>query len=384
MEALALLEPLGPSPELVAALADVARVDAIQGRSEDAIVLAERALGLAAELGLPRPARALGARAMARANLGDPEGPLDFREAIDLATEAGQGREVAMLHNNLGLDLFAFEGPDAALTVLRDGIAYAKARGLTESLDALTGSSLEVLFDTGDHGEALALAAEIAPRLEASGDVFDLNGVRVAQARILALRGEGAAEGVEWLDWLEASSRELGGPEDIVMGLASATMRRASLGQGEPAAALLAELESFPGSRDNEAYSAFLPAMVRTALGIGHPELAERLVSGLEPRSPYAEHALVSAKAALTEARGDLPAAAEAYEDAADRWDRFGVVPEKAFALLGQGRCLIGLSRPTEAAPVLRRAREIFEPLQAAPALAETDALLNQTTALSS
>ena len=86
--------------------------------------------------------------------------------------------------------------------------------------------------------------------------------------------------------------------------------------------------------------------MVRTALGIGEPALAERLVSGLEPRYPYAEHALVAANAALTEARGDLQAAADAYADAADRWERFGVVPEQAFALLGQGRCLLGLSRP--------------------------------------
>ena len=48
------------------------------------------------------------------------------------------------------------------------------------------------------------------------------------------------------------------------------------------------------------------------------------------------------------------------------------------------GRCLIGLSRPTEAAAVLQQAREIFERLKAAPALAETDALLQQATARSS
>ena len=46
VEALALLEPLGPSPELVAAaLADVARVDAVQGRPEDAVVVAEQGAG---------------------------------------------------------------------------------------------------------------------------------------------------------------------------------------------------------------------------------------------------------------------------------------------------------------------------------------------------
>jgi hypothetical protein len=124
--------------------------------------------------------------------------------------------------------------------------------------------------------------------------------------------------------------------------------------------------------------------MVRTALGIGEPALAERLVAGLEPRYPYAEHALVAANASLTDARGDLQTAAIAYADAADRWERFGVVPEQAFALLGQGRCLLGLARPTEAAPILQHAREIFERLGATPALAETDALLQEGTAISS
>jgi hypothetical protein len=103
-----------------------------------------------------------------------------------------------------------------------------------------------------------------------------------------------------------------------------------------------------------------------------------------ETRTPYAKHALLAAEATMSEAHGDLQAAAEAHADAADRWDRFGVVPEQAFALLGQGRCLIGLSRPTEAATVLQHARGIFTRLQAAPALAETDALLQQATARSS
>ncbi len=97
-----------------------------------------------------------------------------------------------------------------------------------------------------------------------------------------------------------------------------------------------------------------------------------------------AEHPLVAANAALIEARGELQAAADAYTDAAGRWERFGVVPEQAFALLGQGRSLLGLARPTEVAPVLQHAREIFDQLGAAPALAETDALLKKALAISS
>jgi tetratricopeptide (TPR) repeat protein len=250
-------------------------------------------------------------------------------------------------------------------------------------LDLLQQSTVEGLADAGDHEEAFALAAEIAPRLEASGDVWDLAAIRAAQVRLFALQGE-AAPLVDGLEWLEPAARGTGDPQVVAAGLGAAAVARAGLGQDESAAHLLAELESYPGVRESQSYQVILPAIVRAALRIGEPALAERLVAGLEPLYPYAEYALVAANAALTEARGDLQAAADAYADAADRWERFGVVPEEAFALLGQGRCLVALSRPTEAAAVLQQAREIFERLKAAPALVETDALLAQTIALSS
>src|SRR5438876_9679037 len=116
--------------------------------------------------------------------------------------------------------------------------------------------------------------------------------------------------------------------------------------------------------------------MVRTALQLRDYTLAEQLVAGSGGPWPYARHALVAANAALAEARADLQAAADAYADAADRWRRFGVVEEEGFALLGQGRCLLGLSRPADADPVLQQARSILERLHAGPALAETDALI--------
>ena len=122
--------------------------------------------------------------------------------------------------------------------------------------------------------------------------------------------------------------------------------------------------------------------MVRTALTIGNPELAERLVAGVEPRTTIAEHALVAVHAALAEAGGDAQAAADGYAEAAERWQQFGVIPEQAYALLGQGRCLTALGQPAEATRALVQAREIFDTLKAAPALAETDALLDQASAL--
>ena len=315
---------------------------------------------------------------MARADLGDPGGLEDFREAIELATEAGQGLEVALLHNNLGVRLWFFEGPAASLEVLRAGIAYARARGLVT--DTLTQSSLDDLVDTGEHDEVLEIAAESVPRLEASGDVWDLMALRCAQARIHALRGKGA-EVTEMLSWLESSARESEDPEFVVSGLGSAALVRSGLGQSEAAGALLAELEAYPGARDNTFYPVLLTTMMRTALSIGEADLAARLVADYEARTPYSAHAVAAANAMLAEARGDLAAASVAYADVAARWERFGVVTEHAFALLGEGRCLASLDRPMEAAPVLRQARGILEHLGAEPALAQTNAILRRVNA---
>ncbi len=382
-EAMALLEPLAPGPEFVTALTELARVEALQGRSQEAIRLAEQSLALGEQLGLERSARALGYLGLARAELGDSSGLEAMREAIRLATQAGQGREAALLYNNLGIALWTLEGPVQALEAMHAGIAFAQPRGLTEIAHANTTSTLDPLIDTGQLEEALEVAARTLDRVE-NEDLYDLLLARSAQARILTLRGQ-AAQVTGFLDWIETTSRTAGSMVAIAHGLGASALTHAALGQhNDRAAALLAEIASTPGASEKTQHTSYLPAMVRAALAIGDRDLAARLTSRLEPRTPYVEHALVAANAALAEAQGDYHAAAQAYADATARWRQFGVVPEHAFALQGQGRCLLILGRPREAAPVLRNARGIFDQLGAAPALAETDTLLEQAVALSS
>jgi class 3 adenylate cyclase/tetratricopeptide (TPR) repeat protein len=370
-EALELLEPLGPSPDLAAALGEVARAEALNGRNESAIRSADRALETAEDLGLPRPARALGYRGMARAGGGDPGGLEDLREAIALAAEAGQGREVALLRNNLAAIITAFEGPAARVAMAREGLAYARARGLAESVDTLTIHALAP--ELGELDEALAGLAELAPRVEARGDIWVLVQLRASEAQILALRGQ-APRIMAGLDWLESTAREIDDLQGTLLGLGYAAVARASLGQSAAAAALLSEVDAFRIKRDP--LSMMDPELVRTAATIGDQALAERLAASEPPRYPLeaVEHDTISA--ILAEARGDLTVAVPAYSDAAGRWERFGDVIEQAFALLGEGRCLVALSRAAEASPALRQAQEIFEELGAAPALAETNALL--------
>ena len=380
--ALALLEPLPPGPELVDALADAAGDAAVKGKPEEGLALAERALSLAAELGLPRPARALGRRAMARCDLGDAGGLRDYRQALVLAKEAGHGRQASGLHNNLGIALQGFEGPHAALRVLRQGIEFAEARGLDEMVLVISTSTISALVEAGELEEAVASGTSLAKRAEAAGDTHDLNDIRAVLALALSFLGQ-AADAAGFLDQLEASARGVGRPDHIAVSLGGAAISRAALGETERVATLLEEIETTPDIGVADTFAFYLAAMVRAAVSIGETALAERLASRLTPRFPYAGNALVTANAALAEARGETETAADAYADAAARWERFGVVPEQGFASLGQGRCLLELSRPGEASEVLQQARAIFARCGMRPALEETDALLARTGELS-
>jgi hypothetical protein len=100
-------------------------------------------------------------------------------------------------------------------------------------------------------------------------------------------------------------------------------------------------------------------------------------VAPLEPTFAYHQHALCAAGAVLAEASGRLADAAGRHGEAAERWRRFGVVPERAHSLPGQGRCLVALGHPGAGEP-LRQARQVFAGLRAKPLAAGADALLGR------
>ena len=195
---------------------------------------------LGRDLGLARPARAVGYLALASAERGDPSAIERFEEAIELATEAGQGREVAFLHNNFGVMLVVFRGPAAALEILREGIRFAEGIGNTEMADATAmPAPPSRLIDAGRPDEAIALAESMEERLATIGDVFDLHACRIARIRALALVGR-TAEASDVLGPVEARARAAGDTDAIASGLGTVALARAALGRirsGDRAAA---------------------------------------------------------------------------------------------------------------------------------------------------
>ena len=168
-EAIALLEAESPGRELVAAYAELSGTHWVNSALVEAIAAAEQALRLAAELGLPEPAHALGYFGGARAGLGERQGVGDMRQALALAVEQGRGREAAVIHNNLALSAWLYEGPKAALAACQEGLEFCERRGIAEFELGIAAMSLTFLAATGQAEQALAEAEPLAVRLESSG-----------------------------------------------------------------------------------------------------------------------------------------------------------------------------------------------------------------------
>jgi class 3 adenylate cyclase/tetratricopeptide (TPR) repeat protein len=367
-EALTLLEAQPPGPELVGSA------------HAETIAAAERALALADQLGLVVPARALGHRGGARSASGDQQGLKDMRHALELAVEQGEGRVAATVYNNLSIVVWPYEGPQAALELCREGIDFCERRGIAEIALFIGGSSLTYLAELGRPEQALAEARPLFERAEAAGMAV-ASDARALELRLLAERGEGLQE-LSSVERLVASARETGQPQMLAVTSTAAAKLLLTHGRPQAARALLAELERVPRVRVDLYYVSLLPDLVRCALALGEPELAARFVDGVEPRTPLHEDALCACRARLAEAAGEPAEAASLYAEAAKRWREFGNVPERAYALLGQGRCLLALGRPDADQP-LRAAGDVFSGMGYKPVLAETEALLVEQTAAS-
>jgi hypothetical protein len=197
------------------------------------------------------------------------------------------------------------------------------------------------------------------------------------------LSEQGIATDTPSADELVEAARPTGEPQLWAVAIAAGTRRLCYQGRLSEAKALLVELVELTEIRLDPYYVTALPELVRTALALGEPKLAARLMQGVDGRTPLAVNALTVCRAQLTETGGDYGEAARIYADAAACWLDFGNVPERAYALLGQGRCLTVLGRP-EAREPLGEARELFASMGYRPALADTETLLERSTAAAS
>jgi tetratricopeptide (TPR) repeat protein len=374
-EAVAVLEQEPASSDLVDAYAELSAADAGRGDLTRAILDADRALGLARELGLPEHPRALGFKGLFRCLTGDATGLDDLQRAVALALNSGLGREAAVMYANLAFVAGVLEGSSRAIEANRLAFDFVERTGRVDMAVNIAANHVYWLYVTGSWDEALARARADAAVASGTGSV-ELRLVRSVEALVLANRGE-AEQATGLAEWLVDESRKSSEVQWIVPGFSVGALVAAAAGRSEQALALLSELEQHPGARaDSNQYLMRVAENVRTALAGGDVAMARRLTEGVEASFPMQENFLLAARAAIAEAEGSVGEAARHFAEASAGWIRFENIPELAFARLGQGRCMLSVGDTPAALAVLAEARTIFDRLGARPALDEIDRLL--------
>ncbi|HLF68772.1 MAG TPA: adenylate/guanylate cyclase domain-containing protein [Gaiellaceae bacterium] len=378
-EAVALLES-DPGQPLVDALAELSTTQFFEGASREAIATADRALELAASLGLPVPPRALGQRGLSRAELGELEGIADAQEALALAIARGDGRDAAIMMSNIAFFRLVLEGPQAALAALEEARTFSVQRNLTEPAQYAEYNATDMLVDAGRVDEALAATTAHLATRRAKGDLLFYDASSMV-AYLLAEMGDTEASLVHASAALDVpvSLESL----DMKVGRSRVAFALSVAGRHDQARETLTEIAALPESKENLLYPLWLPVMIRAAIGAGDPALAARLVEGVDPVFPMHEAGLVAARAALAEASGSLEAAADLYADAAKRLRSLGNVRELAYALLGLGRCLFALGQMDGATAALTEARDLLASLGFRPRREEAESLLSRAAVAS-
>jgi tetratricopeptide (TPR) repeat protein len=269
-----------------------------------------------------------------------------MRRALERSREEGKSREAASTYANFGVVMEHYEGPEAAVIAARDGIEFCERRGIADAALGQAAYRSIFLVESGLPEQALLEAESLAEQAEASGHFPTLNAARCVQLRVLAQRGDGA-KAIAAAERLVSRARESGIEPEMALAFNAAAQLLLAAGRPEQAKSLLGELEQVTGLE-----TGLLPQVVRSALAVSAVEMATRLVESAEAQTPLREHALVASRAQLAEHGGQTAEAATLYAEAAARWRAFGNVPERGYALLGQGRCLAALGEPGAEQPL--------------------------------
>jgi len=349
-----------PGPELVRAYGSAALSEAIAGRLDEAERLLAAGLGVADEHGVENIATLLHARASVRGYRGDARCIDDVREARDIGLRLGLGRDVAISMNNLADAESWYVGLRVARETWEQAMAFSLERGLTGPAMWQRGERLRCFYHAGEWDAALVEAAEVlAWDIETGAGPLEVY-ARLPLAGIGIHRGD-VEEAERQVAALLTAARRSGDPQVMVPGLSMGALVASAVGDARTAVARLEEVDV--GTRDQPAWRSFCRVEpTRVAVAVGRDDLAQAFADGGPEMVGWDRCARPTARAVLSEARGDAEQAAAWYRQAADLWREHGSLVEHAYALLGLGRCGDG-----EAA---READAIFARLGARPVLA--------------
>ena len=371
-EAVALLEPSDPSRPLFDALTELAGTLTVVERNEDAMVVANRALALADELGVEPPGRLLGFRGTQRVFLGDRGGFEDMDEAYERLVASGASRFATVVRFNRVRAFWHLDGP-RTLDDFVDAREFALSRGQELYARYSLGAIAFSLVDQGRYVEVTKLVEHHLPEVEAAGDSFVAESLRSWLGATYAAQGDLDAAELELLAVFETATGEERRGHALVFASHVARMR------GKPAHAAELLVEHFETHNVTKHPPSFgnMPLLARTAAAVGETQRTAEYVSQIYPGLgfTYVDTLANAARAVLAHADGDHRLAVKLASSVVEPLAEAMAFPERGHALLLLGQAKLALGDPSGLDDV-RSARDVFAELGMRPALAEAEALL--------
>jgi class 3 adenylate cyclase/tetratricopeptide (TPR) repeat protein len=334
LESVALLEGTR-SPELVIAYGRMSAVDALGGRSEQALEWANKGIDLAAQIGVENIVRPLSMRAIARIDLGDQDGIEDLRAALRLSLDLGlPAEDTAITYGNLG-EQESIESLPRGRELVVEGLEFARSRGHIHHVVYSRRLVLRYMFHDGLWDELLREADELLEWDRARGGSQLEPWVVGDSALVLVNRGE-AANAARLIADALPGAREIGDPQTVRPLLAYGALASCAVGDLETGGRLLSEYEERGTAGPDDEDAAWV---AMAAVAVGGSARTEKLLDGWQPWSTSGRAGRTHALALAAEAAGELDAASRLFAEAHEGWEAWGSMPLRAYALLGLGRC---------------------------------------------
>jgi adenylate cyclase len=338
-EAIELLQPLGPSRELVQAYMWSSTQHMLEGHGELAIRYATQGLEIAEALGMDGArSHLLNTLGCCECQAGDPIGIEHIREALILAERSGEAEAIARAYVNLPSTLAMFERNREGAEICERGREAAHKVGLPAFESFIASNQADMLTKLGEYESAERICREL---LEERRSVLGVPGVANAGTALckLSLRTGRYDDAREILDEVLPLHRRIGGSEYLAPALAlDAELEEA---RGNLAAARQAIGEATELEMEEPSLAHWIQVVV-TACRLLPVDEARALVD-----HPPAQPRDASQEAALTEAHATLDNDPAGRARAADLYASLELPYEEA-------RCRIQAGQ-------LDKAREIIE-----------------------